>query len=55
MHKIVQAKKPQDYVIVSGLSHSLREFVDAAFSHAGLDPQDRLELEIELRMISYRG
>ncbi len=48
MHKIVQAKKPQDYVIVSGLSHSLREFVDAAFAHAGLDPQDRLEVTSSL-------
>ena len=26
------------------MTHSLREFVDAAFEHAGLDPQGRLEV-----------
>lgn len=48
MYKMVQAEHPQDYVIASGKSHSLREFVDAAFAHAGLDPQDRLEVTSRL-------
>jgi GDPmannose 4,6-dehydratase len=44
MHRMLQTEEPQDYVIASGKSHSLREFVDAAFEHAGLYPQDRLEV-----------
>ncbi len=44
MHRMLEAEKPQDYVIASGKSHSLREFVDAAFAQVGLDPQDRLEV-----------
>jgi GDPmannose 4,6-dehydratase len=43
MYRMLQAEKSHDYVIASGKSHSLREFVDAAFEHAKLDPQDRLE------------
>jgi len=48
MNKMVQAEHPQDYVIASGKSHSLREFVDAAFAHAGLDPQERLAVTSSL-------
>lgn len=44
MHRMLQAEKPGDYVIASGKSHSLREFVDAAFAYAKLDPQDRLQV-----------
>lgn len=40
----MQAETSQDYVIASGKSHSLREFVDASFAYADLDPQDRLEM-----------
>jgi GDPmannose 4,6-dehydratase len=48
MHRMLQAEKNQDYVIASGKSHSLREFVDAALANAGLDPQDRLEANSSL-------
>jgi len=44
MHRMMKAETSQDYVISSGKSHSLREFVDAAFEQAGLDPQGRLEV-----------
>jgi GDPmannose 4,6-dehydratase len=44
MYRMLQAEKSHDYVIASGKSHSLREFVDTAFEHAGLDPQGRLEV-----------
>jgi GDPmannose 4,6-dehydratase len=44
MYRMLQAEETQDYVIASGMTHSLREFVDAAFEHAGLDPQDLLEV-----------
>jgi GDPmannose 4,6-dehydratase len=44
MYRMLQAETSQDYVIASGMTHSLREFADAAFEHAGLDPQDLLEV-----------
>jgi GDPmannose 4,6-dehydratase len=44
MYKMLQTEEPQDYMIASGKSHSLREFVDAAFDHGGLDPEGRLEV-----------
>ena len=31
---------PEDYVIATGLSHSVRDLVEAAFTHVGLDWQD---------------
>ncbi len=48
MNKMLQAEKPHDYVIASGMTHSLREFVDAAFKHADLDPKGRLEVNSDL-------
>ncbi len=37
MWKILQNKKPEDFVIGTGETHSVREFVSAAFSYANLD------------------
>ena len=37
MWRMLQRDKPQDYVIGSGETHSVRELVDLAFSHVGLD------------------
>ena len=37
MWKIMQQKKPDDFVIGTGQSHSVREFVKEAFSYAGLN------------------
>ena len=34
---MMQRAKPEDFVIASGESHSVREFVEIAFDHAGLD------------------
>lgn len=34
---ILQQDKPDDYVIGTGESHSVREFVEAAFSYAGIE------------------
>jgi GDPmannose 4,6-dehydratase len=36
--KILQADAPNDFVIASGEVHSVKDFVDAAFSIVGLDP-----------------
>jgi GDPmannose 4,6-dehydratase len=37
MWKILQQEKPDDYVIGIGETHLVKEFLDAAFSYAGLD------------------
>jgi GDPmannose 4,6-dehydratase len=37
MWMMLQQPQPDDYVIATGETHSVREFVDLAFSHAGLD------------------
>jgi GDPmannose 4,6-dehydratase len=37
MWRMLQRDKPQDYVIGSGETHSVRELVDLAFNHVGLD------------------
>jgi GDPmannose 4,6-dehydratase len=37
MWLMLQQAEPDDYVISTGETHSVREFVDLAFSHAGLD------------------
>ncbi|MFA5887122.1 MAG: GDP-mannose 4,6-dehydratase [Candidatus Nanoarchaeia archaeon] len=36
MWLMLQQDKPEDYVIATGETHSVREFVDAAFSHVGI-------------------
>jgi GDPmannose 4,6-dehydratase len=37
MWRMLQQEKPQDYVIGSGQTHSVRELVELAFAHVGLD------------------
>nr|BFE83180.1 hypothetical protein GCM10020093_057810 [Planobispora longispora] len=37
MHMMLQAEAPEDYVIGTGRTQSVRELVEAAFSAAGLD------------------
>ena len=38
MWLMLQQDEPSDYVVATGVSHSVRELVDAAFGHLGLDP-----------------
>ena len=40
MWRMLQRDKPQDYVVGSGETHSVRDLVDLAFSHVGLDYRD---------------
>lgn len=40
MWRMLQQPKPQDYVIGTGKAHSVRELVEAAFGHVGLNWQD---------------
>ena len=37
MWMILQQEKPDDYVLATGEAHSVREFVELAFAHAGFD------------------
>jgi GDPmannose 4,6-dehydratase len=39
MWQMLQADDPVDYVVATGETHSVREFVEIAFAHAGLDPE----------------
>lgn len=38
MHLMLQSDEPKDYIIATGRSAPLAEFVNAAFGHVGLDP-----------------
>jgi GDPmannose 4,6-dehydratase len=35
--RMLQADRPDDYVLATGETHSVREFLDQAFGYAGLD------------------
>ena len=37
MWLMLQQERPDDYVIATGETHSVREFLEAAFTYAGLD------------------
>jgi len=37
MWLMVQQEVPDDYVVSTGESHSVKEFLDSVFSHLGLD------------------
>lgn len=45
MWKILQNDHPGDYVIGTGQSHSVREFLEAAFSYAGLNWEDHVRID----------
>jgi len=42
MHLMMQEATPDDFVIATGVTHSVREFCDIAFSHLGLDYRDHV-------------
>ncbi len=45
MWLILQQEKPDDYVIATGETHSVREFLEAAFSQVGLDWQKHVVVD----------
>ena len=47
MWLMLQADEPEDYVVATGEEHSVREFVDIAFEHAGLDPERHVVVDPE--------
>ncbi len=45
MWLILQHEKPEDFVIATNTTHTVREFLDIAFRHAGLDWQTYVKTE----------
>jgi GDPmannose 4,6-dehydratase len=43
MWRMLQADEPTDYVLATGVGHTVRDFCDAAFSHAGLRWEDHVK------------
>ena len=40
--------EPRDYVLASGVGHTVADFLDAAFAHVGLDPADYVRTDPDL-------
>ncbi|MBX5443371.1 MAG: GDP-mannose 4,6-dehydratase [Solirubrobacteraceae bacterium] len=45
MWRMLQADEPDDYVIATGESHSVREFLDVAAAHLGINWEDVVEID----------
>jgi GDPmannose 4,6-dehydratase len=45
MHLMLQQSEPDDYVIATGETHSVREFCELAFKEAGLDYRDHVVVD----------
>ena len=48
MWLMLQQAEPNDYVIATGIAHSVRELVETAFGHAGLDWQKHVRTDPKL-------
>ena len=48
MWMMLQQERADDYVIATGISHSVRQLVETAFSHAGLDWHQHVTLDPKL-------
>jgi len=49
MWLMLQQDEPDDYVVASGESHSVRELVECAFAHVGLDWQQHVRVDPALQ------
>ena len=45
MHMMLQQPTPDDYVIATGETHSVREFCELAFAEVGLDYKDHVKVD----------
>lgn len=45
MWSMLQQDRPDDYVIATGISHSVKHLVEVAFAHAGLDWQKHVRID----------
>jgi GDPmannose 4,6-dehydratase len=48
MWRMLQADEPDDYVIGTGIHHSVRQCFEAAFRHVDLDPDDFVRVDANL-------
>ena len=48
MWMMLQQDAPDDYVIATGMTHSVRQLVEVAFGHVGLDWQTHVRLDPEM-------
>jgi GDPmannose 4,6-dehydratase len=48
MWLMLQQDEPDDFVVASGEERSVREVVEIAFAHAGLDPDDHVDVDPRL-------
>jgi len=48
MWLMLQQKKPEDYVIGTGIEHSVETFANKAFKHAGLNYKDHVKIDKSL-------
>jgi GDPmannose 4,6-dehydratase len=48
MWMMLNQAEPGDFVVATGVKHSVREFAELAFAHAGLNYQDYVEIAPEL-------
>jgi GDPmannose 4,6-dehydratase len=49
MWLMLQQDEPSDYVIATGVSHSVRDCLEIAFDHAGLPIDDRVVIDESLK------
>ena len=45
MWRMLQQDEPDDYVVATGQTHTVREFMEAAFAHAGLDWREHVKID----------
>jgi GDPmannose 4,6-dehydratase len=45
MWLMLQQEEPTDYVVGTGVEHSVRRFAELAFDHAGLDPERHIVVD----------
>ncbi len=49
MHTMLQQDEPSDYVIATGIAHSVRDCLEIAFDHAGVPIDDHVVIDESLR------
>jgi GDPmannose 4,6-dehydratase len=45
MHLMLQEEQPHDYVVATGVAHSVQELVETAFACAGIEPTGLIEID----------
>jgi GDPmannose 4,6-dehydratase len=45
MWQMLQQEKAQDYVVATGVAHSVRQLLEIAFAHLGMDYRDYVETD----------